>query len=165
MTDDAALPQQSFHASSSGSGNNDDAELKEKLLKVTDLAARAQADLLNFKDRMKKQEEELRKFAVVPLLLELLPIRDDLARASLHGEEAGTGLPQILAKIDAVLDRSGMEKIPALGKKADPSLHEIVNEGPGKKDVVTLVHQEGYQLHGKILRPSKVQVGNGNAVS
>ncbi len=165
MTDDILPPLQPSHGSFGASGSNDDAELKEKLLRVTDLAARAQADLLNFKDRMKKQEEDLRKFAVVPLLLELLPIRDDLARASLHGEGAEFGLSQILTKIDAVLDRAGVKKIEALGKKADPSLHEIVNEGPGEKDVIILVHQEGYRLHEKILRPSKVQVGNGSMES
>lgn len=133
-------------------------ELKAKLAKLTDIAARAQADLLNFKDRMKRESDELRKFAIVPLILQLLPMYDDLSRAAAH-EKSGT--LQILAKLERVLADASVKRIEALEKKADPAKHEIVNTGPGEQDVVTHVHEEGFELYGRVLRPAKVQVGDG----
>jgi len=137
----------------SGSVNDD---LLEQVAKLTDVAARAQADLQNYKDRMKREGEELRKFAIVPLVMELLSVRDDLARAADHD-----GYAQILTKLDKVLADTGVEKIEAIGKKVDPALHEVINTGPGEKDVILAVHQDGFLLHGKILRPSKIQAGEG----
>ena len=132
--------------------------LEAQVAKLTDLAGRAQADLQNSKMRMEREAEDLRKFAVVPLLLQILPIRDDLARASSNGAE---GVKHILEKLDKVLQNAGVLRMDPLGKLVDPAKHEILNIGPGEKDVVTLVHEDGYELHGKVLRPAKVQVGNG----
>ncbi len=146
-----------------GSDSDEVRELKTQLAKITDTAARAQADLLNFKDRMKREGEELRKFAGLPFIIELLPIRDDLARAT--GHDSASGLKQILLKVDALLRDAGVEKIDALGKKMNPEQHQIVNTGAGEKDMVTLVHEEGFLLHGKVLRPAKVQVGDGSDMS
>ena len=157
VNDDSQDPQ----SDQSGDNASDELqELKAQLAKLKDTAARAQADLLNYKDRMKREGEELRKFAGLPFILELLPIRDDLVRAA--GHDSASGLKQILLKIDALLRDAGVEKIDALGKKMDPERHQIVNTGAGEKDIVTLVHEEGFLLHGKVLRPAKVQVGDGN---
>ena len=135
--------------------------LQQQVGRLTDLAARAQADLQNFKARQGKDSEELRKFANVPLLLKLLPVRDDLARAALaHPHD--TGYRQILEKLDKVLTEAGVQRIEARGYPLETAKHEVVNTGPGEKDVVTAVHEEGYELHGRVLRPSKVQVGDGN---
>lgn len=158
MTNGTAQDPQSDQ--STGSDSDELRELKVQLAKLTDTAARAQADLLNFKDRMKREGEELRKFAALPFILELLSIRDDLVRAAEHDTASGIG--QILAKVDVLLRDSGVVKIDALGKKINPEHHQIVNTGGGEKDVVTLIHEEGFLLYGKILRPAKVQVGDGN---
>ena len=136
-------------------------ELTKQVERLTDLAARAQADLQNFKARQGKDGEELRKFANVPLLLKLLPVRDDLARAAIvHPQDPG--YRQIVEKLDKVLTEAGVQKIEALGQFLDTAKHEVVNTSPGEKDIVTAVHEEGYELHGRVLRPSKVQVGEGN---
>lgn len=142
-------------------------ELEEQVAKLTDLAARAQADLQNFKMRMEREAAELRKFAVVPFLLKLLPIRDDIVRALQHQNENGNsasahnGLKHILEKFDKVLKDAGVERMAAVGNPFDPKQHEILNSSPGAKDIVTAIHEEGYELHGKVLRPAKVQVGDG----
>ena len=160
INDDTQDPQGD---QSGGNGSDELQELKMQLAKLTDTAARAQADLLNYKDRMKREGEELRKFAGLPFILELLPVRDDLVRAS--GHDSAYGLKQILLKVDALLRDAGVEKIEALGRKMDPERHQIVNTGPGEKDIVTMVHEEGFLLHGKVLRPAKVQVGDGSDMS
>ena len=135
-------------------------ELEVQIAKLTDLAARAQADLQNSKMRMERETQDMRKFATVPLLLALLPVRDDLVRAS-RQEGDSSASKQILAKLDKILADAGLTPIEALGMKADTAKHEILNAGPGPKDLVIAVHEEGYELHGKILKPAKVQVGDG----
>src|SRR3989344_4166195 len=135
-------------------------KLELQIAKLTDLAARAQADLQNSKMRMERETQDMRKFATVPLLLALLPVRDDLVRAAKQEGENGAS-KQILSKLDKVLTDAGLTPLEALGKTADPSRHEILNAGPGPKDVVIAVHEEGYELHGKVLKPAKVQVGDG----
>ncbi len=133
--------------------------LQVQVAKLTDIAARAQADLQNSKIRMEREAEDLRKYALVPLLIRLLPVRDDLARAAESGEK---GVKQILDKLDKVFGATGLQRMEVLGKRFDPAKHEIVNGGPGEKDVVMAVHEEGYELHGRVLRPAKVQVGDGH---
>jgi molecular chaperone GrpE len=143
---------------SSNTESDEAKALKEQLEKLTDLAGRAQADLQNFKARQKKDAAELVKFAVTPLLLELLPVRDDLARAENHDGDTD-GYEQILTKLDSVFAKIGLKKIDAMGEKADPAKHEVITTAPGEKDVVIEVHEEGYELNGRVLRPSKVIVG------
>lgn len=145
-------------------------ELQEQVAKLTDLAARAQADLQNFKMRMEREAADLRKFVVAPLAMRLLPVRDDLARALHHSRSSGTGqaadnhhgLQQILEKLDKVLGEAGVKRIDALGNLFDPTKHEVLNTIPGEKDRVLAVFEEGYELQGRILRPAKVQVGDGS---
>jgi molecular chaperone GrpE len=134
------------------------AALQEQIAKLTDIAARAQADLQNFKKRQERDTEELQKFAIAPLIMALLPVRNDLARAAEHDE----GSAQVLTKFDAILESVGVQKIEAEGQTVDTSLHEVISTGPGEKDVITEVHEEGYELHGRVLRPAKVICGDGS---
>lgn len=135
-------------------------ELMAQIEKLTDIAARAQADLQNFKARMQKDAQELGKFAIAPLLLTLLPVLDDLKRAEHHAENID-GLTQVTSKLEKVLTNAGLQKIESIGQKIDPLRHEVLTTAEGEKDVILEVHEEGYELHGKILRPAKVVVGSG----
>ena len=123
-----------------------------------EIAARAQADLQNFKTRMQKEAQELRKFAAVPFILNLLPVYDDLARGTGHDE----GFKQVLEKLEKVFTDAGLKKMEPMGSSVDPAKHEVINTAPGEKDIVTEVHQDGFELHGKVIRPAKVQVGDGS---
>ena len=135
-------------------------DLKEQVRKLTELAARAQADFQNYKQRVERDAEELRKFASQPLLLKLLLIRDDLARAV--GESTDEGIAQILGKLDKTLEDVGLTKIEAEGQPVDPGMHEVLNTVSGEKDIVITVHEQGYELSGRVLRPARVSVGDGS---
>ena len=55
------------------------------------------------------------------------------------------------------LEEEGVREIEALGKKADPYLHEIITYHEGDEDdIITHEIQKGYKLHDKVLRTSKV---------
>lgn len=147
--------------------DRDAAELREQVKKLTELAARAQAELQNAKIRMEKEASEHRKFASMSLLIKLLPTIDNLQRAFAHlpedlqNHDWVKGVSSIEKELLTILEREGLKKIDALGANIDPQRHEVLMEGPGEKGTVVEVFEDGYELHGKVLRPAKVKGGNG----
>ena len=70
-----------------------------------------------------------------------------------------TGINGTLLQLDKALEELGVKKISALGAKFDPHKHESVREVPGEEDgVVVEEYQQGYELNGKIIRPSQVVI-------
>ena len=143
------------------------AEEKEKA--ETNLAGwqRAQADFINFKRRSEQEKKEISKFANSVLILNLLPIVDDLERAfnSIPPRLAKLswveGIRLIERKLQANLEAQGLSQIEALGKPFDPNFHEAVRQGKGKDGIVVEEVQKGYWLHDRVIRPTKVVVGSG----
>ena len=128
---------------------------------------RAQADFVNYKRRSEQEREEISKFANATLMINLLPVLDDLERAftSIPPRIAKLswmdGLRLIERKFQASLETLGLFPIKALGEPFDPTLHEAAMHGKGKEGIVIKELQKGYKLHDKIIRPAMVVVGNG----
>ena len=141
------------------------ADLTEQMKKLTDLAGRAQADLQNAKMRMEKDREELRAFASESVIRRMLPIVDNFQRAFQHlpeelkNHEWVKGVQAIEQELMNQMQELGVRKIDALGKSVDATKHEVLTTGPGEEGKIIDVFEEGYELHGKILRPAKVKVG------
>ena len=135
---------------------------------MTELAGRAQADLQNAKDRLQKEGEEIRKFALENTLLMLLPTIDNFQRAFEHlpedldGNEWVKGVVAIEKDLVGKLSALGLEKIECLGESVDPEKHEVLQTGPGEEGKVIEVFEDGYLFNGKVLRPAKVKVGDGS---
>lgn len=143
------------------------AELTEKLAKTTDMAARAQAELQNAKIRMEREAQELRTYAAEGVLLKLLPTVDNLQRAlkslpediSSHAWVKGiVALEQDFLK---QVGEMGLKRFESLGQPVDADRHEVLMQGEGEAGVVTEVFEDGYELHGKVVRPAKVKAGGG----
>jgi molecular chaperone GrpE len=128
---------------------------------------RAQADFINYKRRTEQEREEFGKFANAMLMLNLLPILDDLERAlaSVPSKLAKLswveGMRLIERKLWASLEAQGLSQIKAVGEPFDPNLHEAAMQGKGKEGIVVEELQKGYKLHDRVIRPAKVVVGNG----
>ncbi len=128
---------------------------------------RAQADFINFKKRSEQERGEAMKFANAMLILNLLPVLDDLERAldSLPANLAGLtwidGIRLIYRKLQTVLEDQGLSPIKAEGEKFDPNLHEAVMHGEGEEEMVIRELQRGYKLHDRVIRPTMVVVGKG----
>jgi len=128
---------------------------------------RAQADFINYKKRSEQEKQELGKFANSVLILNLLPILDDLERAftsipaSMKKLSWVDGIKLIERKLWAILEAQGLSPIEALGKPFDPRFHEAVRQGKGKEEIVIEEVQKGYMLGDRVLRPAMVVVGNG----
>jgi len=128
---------------------------------------RAQADFINYKRRSEQEKEESVNFANSLLMLNLLPILDDLERAfaSIPTRLAKLswvdGVKLIERKLRATLEAQGLSPIKALGEPFDPNLHEATRQDKGKEGLVIGEVQKGYKFRDRVIRPSKVVVGNG----
>jgi molecular chaperone GrpE len=128
---------------------------------------RAQADFVNFRRHAEQEKIDLSKFANVGLLVNILPVFDDLERALAampHGKANPQwleGLKLIDRKFRDVLEKVGLCLIPTAGLAFDPGCMEALACQAGKKDFVILELEKGYRLHDKVIRPAKVIVGSG----
>jgi molecular chaperone GrpE len=148
-------------------------ELSEQLKRVTEVASRAQAELLNAKSRMEKDATEIRKFAAEMVFRKLLPTIDNLQRALKHlpADLSANGGSELVewTKGIVVLEQDflkqvgemGLKRFESVGHAVDPERHEVLMAVPGEAGKVIEVIEEGYELHGKVLRPAKVKVGGG----
>ena len=143
-------------------------DLQAKLKQMTDIAARAQADLQNAKLRMKKDGDDIRTFAAEAVLRNLLPTVDGFQRAFRHlpddlkNNEWVKGVLAVEQELLRKIGEMGLARMECLGQQVDTAKHEVVTLGPGKEGEIIEVIEDGYELHGKILRPAKVIVGDGS---
>ena len=126
-----------------------------------------QADFENYRKRVQKEVEETVKLGNERIILGLLDVKGDLARAIEEGEKADNknsileGVKMILTKLDELLKKEGVAKIEAMGKPFDPKFHEAVGyvEREDFEDNIIISEvRQGYTLHGKVIRPSLVEV-------
>ena len=126
---------------------------------------RTAADFANYKRRTEQERSEASRFASSLLILNLLPILDDLERAlsNVSKELAGLtwidGIHLIYRKLYSVLEAQGLAPIDAIGHPFDPNFHEAVLRAPGEEGKVLSELQRGYTLHGRVIRPALVSVG------
>lgn len=143
------------------------AQLEQEVANYKDQWLRSVAEFKNFKRRADSERGELISRANANLLLKLLPVVDDLERAtaSVTQEVAESqwygGFKLIPQKLRTLLESEGVTAIVAEGEAFDPTRHEAViyDEGDGEETVVTAELQKGYSLKDKVLRPAMVKVG------
>jgi molecular chaperone GrpE len=128
---------------------------------------RAEADFENYKKRVEQERAESARFAGMALIINILPVLDDLDRAIKSIPEKlahltwTDGIRLIQRKLQATLEAQGATEIKALGENFDPSIHEAVGQTTGEDGKVIEEAQRGYKLHGRVIRPAFVIVGNG----
>jgi len=128
---------------------------------------RTQADFMNYKRRSDQEKSDICKFANAELLCCVLPVLDDMERAFSHlpeemeDTEWADGIRLIARKLRSSLEAQGLSPIEAMGKPFDPNFHEAMREDKGESGIVIEEVERGYTLHDRVIRPSKVVVGNG----
>ena len=128
-----------------------------------------QAEFENYRKRTLKEKADLISIASEKVLVDLLPVIDDLERAM---ETLGKvddivamheGLELIVSKFQGFLKRNGVIEIEAKEQLFDADKHEAVTKFPSpSKDMkgkVMDVVEKGYTLNGKVMRYAKVVVG------
>jgi len=132
-----------------------------------DYLKRLKAEFENYKKRMAKERESMRKLAVEDLIKQLLPVMDNLERAIISAGQSKDicalveGVKMTLEELRGVLKRQGLQEIKAEGEEFNPYLHEAVMQVELDKFPDNLVVEEmrkGYKLNDKVLRPAMVKV-------
>jgi len=123
------------------------------------------AETENFKKRLRKEKEEFSQYANEKLLKELIPIHENLERALSADnptvESLKEGVEMIHKQFQSFLEKEKVDSIEALGKKFDPAIHEVLSQVESEEheeNTITEEFSKGYQLNGRILRPSKVVI-------
>lgn len=143
------------------------AELAAERDAYLDQLQRTAAEYANFRRRTENERVQERKNASRDLLAQLAPVVDDFERALNNVPAELTevtwvdGVRLIEKKLAAVLERSDVRKIDALGQPFDPAVHEAVTQDAGNtENMVVEVYQNGYTIGNQLLRPVMVRVGN-----
>ena len=144
------------------------AELERQVAEWQDKFLRLQAEFDNYRKRTLREKMELVETGGRDVLLEMLPVRDDVQRAVAAMEKSDdiealrSGVMLISQKFTEALRRKGVTEIDCLGKEFDADLCEAVARfaaGEEKKGKVIDVVQTGYKLGERVLRFAKVVVG------
>ncbi len=150
----------------------ENAALRAERDELKDQALRARAEFDNYRKRMARESERIRKTAAEGLLRDLLPIVDNLERALSHVEDKSDGLAlgveMVVRQFSDILSGKGLEPIPAKGEPFDPNIHEALTHQPSDEfpaDTVMEEFQRGYRLGDFVLRPAQVVVSSGPAAT
>jgi molecular chaperone GrpE len=141
-------------------------ELRRERDALQDRLLRTAAEFDNYRKRVERERRDVAAFAAADVMLDLLPIVDNLERAlqatpgadpdSLH-----RGVELIHRQMLDLLSKRGVRRIEALGADFDPNLHEAVVHEPSDAHREGEVMEElrgGYTLADRLLRPSMVKV-------
>jgi molecular chaperone GrpE len=139
---------------------------------LNDKYLRLYSEFDNYRKRTQKERIEFSKTASEDIILSLLPVMDDLERALASAIKNGEGidvipkdgLQLIYQKFRGLLAQKGLELIPALGEPFNVDYHDALTNIPvsseDMKGKVVDEVEKGYKLNGKVIRYSKVVVGN-----
>ncbi|MBI4412982.1 MAG: nucleotide exchange factor GrpE, partial [candidate division NC10 bacterium] len=145
---------------------------EQEIARLNDRLLRVVAEFDNYKKRMARDRAELTRTANEELLLEFLPVLDNLERALAAArrtnstEALAEGVDLVLRLFQAVLERSGVKPIDSVGQPFDPNVHQAVaavESADGADQTVVEEVQRGYWLHTKVLRPAMVKVARAAA--
>jgi len=136
-------------------------------IRLRDQLLRTAADFDNYRKRTRREVEDAERRGREDLLRELLPVFDNLERATMHAETAADvnsladGIAMVRRQFLDTLAKIGIERIEALGKPFDPAVHEAIQQietdefEPG---TVANEFQAGYRMGERLVRPSMVVV-------
>lgn len=141
--------------------------LKAELESKNDLLLRTAAEFDNFKKRTERERLTVAEFAKANVIKELLPILDNIDRASaLEDKESPDyikGIEMIVKQFESLGEKLNICEVAKVGDAFDPNLHEAVmhieDENLGE-NVIADVLQKGYKIGDTVIRPAMVKVAN-----
>jgi len=143
--------------------------LEKELEETKNRYLRLHADFDNFRKRTQKEKEEWYQYASMNIIEKLLPVVDNFERALIsldsQSEEVQSmlaGMKMIYRQLTEILQKEGLEPIPAVGESFDPNIHEAImqvtpEEGQADGQVVEEL-RKGYRFKDRVLRPTLVKV-------
>jgi molecular chaperone GrpE len=135
-------------------------ELSAALAERTADLQRLQAEYINYKRRVDRDRDLVRKVAIEGVLKDFLNVLDDVRSAREHGELTG-GFKAVADELERITTKYGLETYGEKGDPFDPHIHEALLhahadgiDGPTCVEIL----QPGYRIGDRILRPARVAV-------
>jgi len=132
-----------------------------------DRFVRERADLENYRKRVQKEKDDILKYGNESLILEILPILDNMERALAHsGDETNAavieGVRLTYGMLLSVLKKFGVVPIDITpGDAFDPAFHHAVHQMESSElapNSIAEVFQRGYLMNDRLLRAAMVVV-------
>ena len=140
-------------------------KLAKELAEEKDKYLRLAAEYDNFRRRSAKEKEGIYGDAIADAVKEILPLFDNLERASQfhEAEKVAEGLALMAKMSDDMLEKMGVVRFGAKGEKFDSTWHNAVmheeNADFGENEISD-VFQVGYRRGDKVIRFAMVKVAN-----
>ena len=145
---------------------------KQQAAEANDRFLRLQADWDNYRRRTAQERLDERQRATEKLVVDLLPVIDDLERAIEHADNLTDpaakqfveGVSAVCNKLVGVLNKEGVEVVNPVGEAFDPLSHQAVSQIEDIQaydETVAQVYQKGYRMGGKDIRTAMVVVTHG----
>lgn len=167
---EAAPPEEGRQEATPAEGE-DARETKERQCReLLDSLQRLAAEFSNYQKRAERRVQDGRQEAVGDLVLDLLPVIDNLERAIAAAEVTPDldafleGVRLLHGQLLAALKKHGITPIEADQRAFDPEHHEAVAHVPSDEHPsghVIEEMQKGYRLGDRTLRASRVAVSSG----
>ena len=142
-------------------------EARDELGQAREQVQRAQADLANYRKRAEEEQATMRQDANRRLIMNLLPVVDELELAIHHlgngeaGDSWAEGVKLIHRKAYGVLESEGLSKIETVGVQFDPLQHEavgVVDSDQQPSGYVVEAIRNGYRLRDRVIQAAQVVV-------
>lgn len=141
--------------------NEGDAVAKELAERTEDLQ-RVSAEYANYRRRVDRDRMLIGELAQERLVLDLLPVLDDIDRAREHADLTGA-FKSTADRLATVLERAGVQAFGEPGDPFDPGLHEAVQHAESPEVSVptcTQVMRRGYRRGERVVRAAMVGVAD-----
>ena len=150
------------------SSPSEESTLRERVAELEGELAAARADFYNYRQRMAKERQQIRRLVTDDTISALLPVLDNLDRALTVPEDGSAkdvlvGVGMVRRQFLSTLEELGVRVIPTEGAPFDPALHDAVEtvpvEDPEQDGRILEELTRGYRTDERVLRASRVTVG------
>ena len=150
------------------SSPSEESALRERVAELEGELAAARADFYNYRQRMAKERQQIRRLVTDDTISSLLPVLDNLDRALTVPEDGSAkdvlvGVGMVRRQFLSTLEELGVRIIPTEGASFDPALHDAVEmvsvEDPEQDGRILEELTRGYRTDERVLRASRVTVG------
>jgi molecular chaperone GrpE len=170
----SSMPPAELSGESEPSGVGGPAQLAakdEEIRSLVDRLKRLQAEFENYRKRILRDLAAVEERTSDREILAFLPLYDNLARAfAAYANDADiaafvSGMEGIFGQFAQILEQKSVRRIPALGERFDPALHEALlsTHSQKEKNIIIEEFSPGYARGERTLQPSKVTVSQGPA--
>jgi molecular chaperone GrpE len=134
--------------------------LELQLAERTSDLQRLQAEYANYRRRVERDRAANREQAVAAVLINFLPVLDDIGRAREHDELEG-GFRSVGEALEQTVEKLGLTRFGDPGDAFDPTLHEALTHGHSAEvtqPTCVQIFASGYRIGDRVVRPARVAV-------